>query len=75
MATTAEPVAAVVPKTDENLIHTDVMLFNRWSYDDVSVILLVITISLQFAKPYQLWFLMMYQLNIETLCGNLSSFL
>ena len=42
MAATADPVAAAiaVPKTDENLVHTDVMLFNRWSYDDVSVILL-----------------------------------
>lgn len=36
MAAPAEPVVAVT-KTDENLVHTDVTLFNRWSYDDVSV--------------------------------------
>lgn len=37
MAAPAEPVVAVTKTTDENLVHTDVMLFNRWSYDDVSV--------------------------------------
>lgn len=38
----AAPAEAIVPavKVDENLVHTDVMLFNRWSYDDVQVIIL-----------------------------------
>ncbi|KAL8103899.1 hypothetical protein AgCh_028193 [Apium graveolens] len=36
---TAEAVVAatVVTQTDENIVHTDVMLFNRWPYDDVSL--------------------------------------
>lgn len=39
MAAPAEAIVAPA-KTDENLVHTDVTLFNRWSYDDVEVIFL-----------------------------------
>lgn len=39
MAAPAEAIVAPATKTDENLVHTDVMLFNRWSYDDVQVII------------------------------------
>ncbi|KAK1383514.1 Ribosomal protein 5B [Heracleum sosnowskyi] len=37
MVTPAKAIVSPVTKTGENLVHTDVMLFNRWSYDDVQI--------------------------------------